>query len=164
MIFEGRDPQLFESVAFELGAVLDSGERGAAPERKRLLECGERLFVAPCGSVLSGECDEPVELGRIETVDHQPVAAADSFDLEAGPAEPGDVDLQRLCCAGRSVLAPDRVDEPLVGDGRAARDEQRDEKCARLGPAAKRLTSNLERSEYPEVHDPFSLEPVLSAS
>ena len=156
-ILDRRHAQVVEPVALaSRRGVLDTGERGAAPEGESVVERRERLLVAPRPTVRLRSVEQPLELGRVQPPEPKQVPVACPVDLEPRLPELGDVHLERMGRAGGRAVAPDRVQQALVRDRRAARGQQRDEERLRLRAARERHAVDLQRSEHPVLHDPSS--------
>ena len=123
-ILERRDAELVEPVPFrsDAAAVLEVRKHRAAPQGERMLERRKRLLVACRAAVSPRGLDQFFELGGVEPLGLQSVPLAVPLDLEPGLAQVRDVHLQRVRGARGRPLAPDRVDQGPVGDGRAARE------------------------------------------
>jgi hypothetical protein len=153
--------------ALGLGAAVevqrDAGEDRAVPETQRLLGegCGANVVAERrcLGSLLYERLeDERVENGRAEA---DPIPASSS--LEGDPVrrerltKPRHVRLQAVRCGRRRTLAPDVVDEALVGHYLASAEQQSGQNGALFATAQLKGASLDLGFERTEVAEPDSL-------
>ena len=156
-------------------AVAEIGERVTAPERKRT---GEQLV----GVSRRAACERVARVGEVpfEPRDVQLLRLdADTVGVAPGlepvgadrATQPVDVHLKGADRARRRPVAPERVDEPLARDRRAAPEEELRQKrpllrAAQCDRAA--LADHLDRPQQPKFHPTLprsaSLKRILSGS
>ena len=144
--FHGGQAQLLEPRDLALGEVLERevGERRAAPERQRLLV-----------AVLREQLAEAVQVELVRR-DAQHVAGRPRLEPAGAeqPPQPRHVAVQRGHRAGRRRLAPQRVDEPVLGDDLVRAQQQVAEQRALAAALDRERTAvlhHLQRAQDPKL-------------
>ena len=154
-ILERRDPELLEAASVcQCAVALDPRERRAAPQAERCVDGGEGYRMAAGIAMHSRVGEQPLELVGVAARGLEPIAARVPDDVQPVLPQRRHVDLQRVNCARRRILVPEGVHEPLIRHRSAAGDYERDEESTVLRPAAERDAVDLDRPEYPDLHDP----------
>ena len=162
---ERRQPLLLQLRDLGLRERLERevGQRRAAPQRRRLAQTGRRLLGTAGREQAAPLFDEPLEPVGVELSrpDAELVARC-GRDQDVGVvpkrlAQARDVHLHGLHGAGRRVLAPQRLRDPLCAHRLVGAQQQNGEDGARL-PASQGddavIAVDLQGTKDPEVHRP----------
>ena len=154
-LLERHHPELLESPSVRLSIVaLDPRKRRTAPQAERCVDGGDGCLVATGVAVLSGVGEQPLELAGVAARGLESIAARVPDDVQPVLPQRRHVDLQGENRARRRILGPEGVDEPLVRHGGSAGEYERGQESAVLRAAAVRNAVDLDRPEYPDLHDP----------
>jgi hypothetical protein len=160
-VLERRQPQLLQPRHLGLRErfVADVLVGLAAPQPERLAEARLRRAGLAPRQLGAAACDQELEPLEVQLTgrEAEPVAGPvllDPLRAEA-PAQPVDVDLQRVDRRRGRLLTPQRVDQPVARDDVPARDQQAREQRHLL--ARRQLDGaggggDLHGSEHPELH------------
>ena len=159
-LLERCNAELLETRALVPGERLrDLGQRGPAPERKRVTQQLSRLRSIAFRERLASVGDCTLEPGQVELVLPylEQVTRSARVQPRFGKRLPQlrDVDLHHLLSRVRNVLGPESVDDLLAGDGTVRVQEQNREErpllaCSHLQP--RMTTAHLQRAEEPKIH------------
>ena len=144
------------------------GERGAAPESKRLgqarLGLGERLG-PKCGLPAGEESLEHVDVDDAwgDTEDVSGLLRGEPAVVAEEPTELRDVDLDAVRRGHGRVVSPECVDEPVAGHDAIALEQEQGEHAALLLPAEGERAAVVEDLQRPQ-HSELDQRPPLSAT
>jgi hypothetical protein len=153
-LLDGRQAQLLEAgdLALGEGLIREIGERGTTPEREGVSQQLGGALRATAGKGLRALVQQPLEACPVELVgpepDQVPAPAREDHAVRARPtsalerlAQARDVHLEALGGAGRRVLTPELVDQPVARDDLVRVQQQDRQHRALLAAGERELTA-----------------------
>jgi hypothetical protein len=153
-LFSCQEAQLLEPVDLDAGELLvgDVGQRRAAPESQRTVECEECSGVFASGVPAPALAEESLEPKRVDLLGLalEDIAAASRVQRlvrRKGLAQPRDLDVEAVSGGPGRSIGPERVDEPVSRDDFVRVEEQEGQEGAGL------RATQRERAAVPEGFD-----------